>query len=129
MTIINYIKTKTVVIILCFGLLFSYSCGEDFINLIPEEAIDKGSFFKNETELLLALNGTYRMQTNFYAGLLSYQIREGRSDDTVIDQQEPKSDRAQLADHITDYLMSQLVAGLKSDMEVMVPRANLLPQR
>lgn len=122
MTIINYIKTKTVVIILCFGLLFSYSCGEDFINLIPEEAIDKGSFFKNETELLLALNGTYRMQTNFYAGLLSYQIREGRSDDTVIDQQDqPERIDTETFEEVNN---SQIVVGEWLNLYNIINHAN-----
>lgn len=86
MNIIKYIKAKAVTASVCLMLLLAYSCGEDFINVIPEDSIDKSSFFKNEIEVRLALNGAYRTQTDFYGNRLSYQLRDGRSDDTAIDQ-------------------------------------------
>lgn len=84
--IINYIKDKTTRVTIVIVLLLSASCGEDFIDVVPEDSIDKSTFFENENELLLALNGAYRIQSNFYRNNLGFQIRDGRSDDTGIDQ-------------------------------------------
>ena len=69
-------------------LLMVVSCGEEFIDIIPEDSVDKSSFYSNEAELLLAINGVYRKANEFYGGTLSFQVREGRSDDTGIDQQD-----------------------------------------
>ncbi|MGI9541884.1 MAG: RagB/SusD family nutrient uptake outer membrane protein [Cyclobacteriaceae bacterium] len=65
-------------------LVFPVSC-DDFLDVKPADRIDASTFFANDQELLLGVNGVYLAQRQVYGGGSEYNILEGRSDNTGFD--------------------------------------------
>lgn len=64
------------------SLLFSsFACSEDkFLDLVPQDRLDKTNFFKTDVEVVTAINGVYATQRNIYGNYNVFILQEARSD-------------------------------------------------
>lgn len=74
------------IILVC--MLSVSSCSEEFLELTPTTVLDKNTFYSNETELVIAVNGVYGAQRSLYGDFLFLQMKDGRSDDVYLNQLE-----------------------------------------
>ncbi|MEJ0055687.1 MAG: RagB/SusD family nutrient uptake outer membrane protein [Bacteroidota bacterium] len=75
-------------------LLMSISCSDEFLNVVPEDRIDKSSFYSSAAQVLIGVNGVYAVQRNDYGNLNLFVMREGRSDNG---QQNPNGQSEQIS--------------------------------
>lgn len=71
-------KNKNIIIAIL--LVFLSSCSEDFLNVLPGDKITSANFPENETDIKLALNGSYALlrESSIYdEGLFGFGVLDG----------------------------------------------------
>jgi len=83
------INTILANIVIAFMLATSLSsCGDDFLDIVPEDRIDKTTFYSTEQELVNAVNGIYAKQRVLYENTTTFFMQESRSDNAALNQQD-----------------------------------------
>jgi len=67
-----------------FGLVLMIalvtSCSEDFLDVVPQDRIDKTTFYSTAGEVIIGVNGVYASLRSDYGNLNLFTMREARSD-------------------------------------------------
>lgn len=67
-----------------FGLVLMMalvvSCSEDFLDVVPQDRVDKTTFYKTADQVIIAVNGVYASLRGDYGNLNLFTMREARSD-------------------------------------------------
>ncbi|MDA0193505.1 MAG: RagB/SusD family nutrient uptake outer membrane protein [Bacteroidetes bacterium] len=63
-------------------MLAVFSC-DDFAEVEPEDRIDATTFFANDLEVVIGVNGAYAAQRGIFGDMQSFNLLETRSDNTV----------------------------------------------
>jgi hypothetical protein len=96
-------------LIICFIPFIFYSCGDNFLNLYPEDKSTEGNYWETETHFEQALNGAYSSLRSIYGtAVMGYLMMEMRADNThytyySID----RGEHLQYRENIADFLVTE----------------------
>jgi starch-binding outer membrane protein, SusD/RagB family len=68
------------VLSLAWMILVASSCSDSFLDVVPQDRIDKTTFYATDDELLIGVNGVYASLRGDYGNLNLFTMREARSD-------------------------------------------------
>ena len=69
---------------LTFMIFFFTSCSDDFLDVVPQDRIDKTTFYSTDKEVIIGVNGVYASLRGDYGNLNVFTMREARSDNAQL---------------------------------------------
>lgn len=79
-------KTRILGFLVIISTLMLFSCSDSFLEITPEDRIDRASFYSSEQELITAVNGVYAKQRSLFNMHQTFYINDSRSDNAALDQ-------------------------------------------
>ena len=69
---------------LTFMIFFFTSCSDDFLDVVPQDRIDKTTLYSTDKEVIIGVNGVYASLRGDYGNLNVFTMREARSDNAQL---------------------------------------------
>jgi len=78
------IKSKIRLLCHIVGITLVSSCSEDFLDVVPQDRVDKTTFYSTADEVVIGVNGAYASLRSDYGNLNLFAMREARSDNAQL---------------------------------------------
>lgn len=78
--IFRALRPASKVLGLAWMITLAPSCSDEFLDVVPQDRIDKTTFYSTDDELVIAVNGVYASLRGDYGNLNLFSMREARSD-------------------------------------------------
>lgn len=78
------IKSKIRLLSLIIGITLASSCTEDFLDVVPQDRVDKTTFYSTADQVVIGVNGAYAALRSDYGNLNLFTMREARSDNAQL---------------------------------------------